>query len=90
MRSGTSTVSTGLASPPADPTTRERQVVALVGGGATNRELAEALMLSEGAAADQARRFLLKPGLRSRTRLADWLPGRGRPVDRPLAPAAGA
>jgi DNA-binding NarL/FixJ family response regulator len=53
-------------------TGREREVLALVVGGATNRQIAGALVLSEGTAANHVRRILLKLGLRSRTQLAVW------------------
>jgi DNA-binding NarL/FixJ family response regulator len=54
-------------------TRREREVAALVARGATNRQIAEALVLTEGTAANHVRRILLKLGLESRTRLAVWV-----------------
>jgi DNA-binding NarL/FixJ family response regulator len=54
-------------------TRREREVAALVARGATNRQIAEALVLTEGTAANHVRRILLRIGLESRTKLAVWV-----------------
>jgi DNA-binding CsgD family transcriptional regulator len=53
-------------------TRREREVAALVASGATNRGIADALVLTEGTVANHVRRILLKLGLRTRTQLAVW------------------
>ena len=53
-------------------TRRQREVAALVAGGATNRGIGDALVLTEGTVANHVRRILLKLGLRSRTELAVW------------------
>ncbi len=49
---------------------REIEVVALVGGGATNAEIARALYISEGTARNHVSKVLRKLGLRDRTQLA--------------------
>lgn len=49
---------------------REIDVAALVGHGATNAEIAEALYITEGTAKNQVSRILGKLGLRDRTQLA--------------------
>jgi DNA-binding NarL/FixJ family response regulator len=54
-------------------TPRERDVAALVAHGRTNREIAQALVLAEGTAANHVRRTLLRLGLASRTQLAVWV-----------------
>jgi DNA-binding CsgD family transcriptional regulator len=51
---------------------REREVAVLVASGRTNRQVAEALVLAEGTAANHVRRIPLRLGLDSRTRLALW------------------
>jgi DNA-binding NarL/FixJ family response regulator len=54
-------------------TRREREVAALVARGATNQQVAQALVLTEGTAANHVRRTLLRLGLHSRTQLAVWV-----------------
>jgi DNA-binding NarL/FixJ family response regulator len=54
-------------------TRRERDVAALVARGATNRQIAEALVLTEGTAANHVRRILLRLGFETRTQLAVWV-----------------
>jgi DNA-binding NarL/FixJ family response regulator len=51
---------------------RESEVVALVGAGATNAEIARALYISEGTARNHVSKILRKLGLRDRTQLAIW------------------
>jgi DNA-binding NarL/FixJ family response regulator len=58
---------------PEDPfglTPRERQVLALVAGGATNREVGAALFMAEKTASVHVSRILAKLGVRSRTEAA--------------------
>jgi non-specific serine/threonine protein kinase len=81
-----------LASPAhADPagrlTTREREVVALVARGYTNRQIAEALVVSQRTAESHVANSLGKLGLASRAQLAAWAIGRGlaAPTDLPSA-----
>lgn len=67
---------------------REMEVAGLVGNGASNREIARALFISEGTARNHVSKILRKLELRDRTRLAIWAAqhrtatGRPRP-DRP-------
>ncbi|WDZ90474.1 response regulator transcription factor [Nocardiopsis sp. HUAS JQ3] len=52
---------------------REEEVARLVGTGATNREVARALFITEGTAKNHVTSILRKLGLRDRTRLALWI-----------------
>lgn len=61
-------------------TTRERQVLRMVAIGASNREIAQALFLSEGTVRNHISHILTRLGLRDRTQAAivanaflDWL-----------------
>ncbi|WP_017572165.1 response regulator [Nocardiopsis halotolerans] len=56
---------------------REEEVADLVGTGATNREIARALFITEGTAKNHVTSILRKLGLRDRTRLALWVRERG-------------
>ena len=63
---------------------REREVAALVARGLTNRELAAALVVAEGSAANYVKRILGKLGFRSRAQVAAWasrLPPDGLPAE---------
>jgi DNA-binding NarL/FixJ family response regulator len=51
-------------------TPRERQVLALIGQGASNREIAQALFLSEGTVKNHVTNILGRLGLRDRTQAA--------------------
>jgi DNA-binding NarL/FixJ family response regulator len=51
---------------------RESDVVALVGAGETNAEIARSLYISEGTARNYVSKILRKLGLRDRTQLAIW------------------
>ncbi|WP_017609259.1 response regulator [Nocardiopsis xinjiangensis] len=60
--------------PSPDPLSdREREVARMVGGGATNREIARALFITEGTAKNHVTGALRKLGLRDRTQLALWV-----------------
>ena len=51
---------------------REREVAALVARGLSNREIAAALVVAEGSAANYVKRILAKLGFRTRTQVAVW------------------
>ncbi|HSM82858.1 MAG TPA: response regulator transcription factor [Nodosilinea sp.] len=53
-----------------DLTPREREVLVLIGQGANNREIAEALFLSEGTVKNHVTNMLGRLGLRDRTQAA--------------------
>ncbi|MFJ9555644.1 response regulator [Nocardiopsis sp. NPDC101807] len=66
------------AAPAASPLSeREEEVAGLVGTGATNREIARTLFITEGTAKNHVTSILRKLGLRDRTRLALWVRERG-------------
>jgi DNA-binding NarL/FixJ family response regulator len=54
-------------------TVREREVAALVAQGLTNRQIGQALVLTEQTAATHVRNILGKLNLRSRSQLAAWI-----------------
>ena len=59
--------------PDAEPLTeRERQVLTLVAEGASNRDIAQALFISERTARTHVSNILMKIGVRSRTQAALW------------------
>ena len=62
---------------------REAEVVGLVGGGATNSEIARALYISEGTARNHVSKILRKLGLRDRTQLAIFAVEHGFAASRP-------
>jgi predicted ATPase/DNA-binding CsgD family transcriptional regulator len=57
-------------SPPLTP--RERETVALIAQGCTNRQIAERLVISRGAAANYVQRVLDKLGFHARAQVAAW------------------
>jgi predicted ATPase/DNA-binding NarL/FixJ family response regulator len=70
------------ASPPPGPTVdalsrREREVAALVADGLTNREIAEALTISETTVHSHISHILRNLGFRSRAQVAAWATERG-------------
>jgi DNA-binding CsgD family transcriptional regulator len=58
-------------------TPRERQVVALVAEGLTNRQVAARLVISESTAANHVDHILSKLGFHSRAQIAAWAVDRG-------------
>jgi DNA-binding CsgD family transcriptional regulator len=64
-------------------TAREREVAALVARGFTNRQIAEALVITEGTAGSHLEHILAKLGFRSRAQIAAWAVARGLPPTRP-------
>ena len=77
------------AAVPADPfglTTREREVLALVAEGYTNRRIADELFISESTAGVHVSHILAKLGVESRTEAATVAVRLG--LDRPVVPRA--
>src|SRR6266542_1277026 len=58
-------------------TPRETEVAALLVRFATNREIADQLVISESTAKRHVENILLKLGLRSRVQVAEWATKRG-------------
>ena len=56
---------------------REVEVAQLVARGLTNRQIAQALVVTEGSAANHVHRVLTKLGLKTRTQVAAWAVERG-------------
>ena len=73
---GDEPVRLGAASPvPADAarlTRREREIVALISQGLSNREIATRLCITETTAGHHVENILAKLGLSSRTKVAAW------------------
>jgi predicted ATPase/DNA-binding CsgD family transcriptional regulator len=67
---------TGL---PRTLTRREREVAALVAQGRSNRQIGEALVITEGTARVHVEHMLAKLGFHSRAQLAGWAVARGLP-----------
>ncbi len=63
----TTMTSTGAAAEDAELTPREREVLALLTSGVSNREIADALVLSEGTVRNHVSSIILKLGVRDRT-----------------------
>jgi len=53
-------------------TERERQTVELIALGLTNRQIAERLVISRGAAANYVQRVFAKLGFHARSQVAVW------------------
>jgi ATP/maltotriose-dependent transcriptional regulator MalT len=69
--------------PPGTLTPREREVVALIARGCSNRTIAEELVISPATAARHVANILAKLGFTSRTQVAWWVadqPSAGQPV----------
>jgi len=63
-------------------TQREQEVAACIAQGRTNREIAAALVITEGTAANHVQHILNKLGLNSRAQIAAWAVERGLGKDR--------
>jgi predicted ATPase/DNA-binding CsgD family transcriptional regulator len=71
-------------------TARERQVVALLAGGLSNKAIAEELFISPATVARHVANILAKLGFTSRTQIAAWaVAGPGGPATPPAQAAAG-
>jgi DNA-binding CsgD family transcriptional regulator len=64
-------------------TRRESEVAALVGEGLTNRQIARRLTISERTAESHVQHVLMKLGFSSRSQIAVWSFGAGRPHPAP-------
>jgi non-specific serine/threonine protein kinase len=64
---------------------REREVVAMVASGMTNKEIAQRLFIAERTAEGHLERIRNKLGVRSRTEVATWAIAHGinPPLDKP-------
>ena len=69
-REGNDATAPGIDNAAAKLTVRERQIVALVGNGLSNLEIAEELALTESTIKHYMTRILQKLGLRNRTEAA--------------------
>jgi len=69
--------STGAEALPDDLSAREVQVLQLVARGRSNREIGEALQISQHTAANHVRSILLKTGCANRTEAASYAHRRG-------------
>jgi predicted ATPase/DNA-binding CsgD family transcriptional regulator len=72
-----------VTAPPGALTARERQVVALVASGRSNKAIAGELFISPATAARHVANILAKLGFRSRTQIAAWAANRRDPGDSP-------
>jgi DNA-binding NarL/FixJ family response regulator len=71
------------STPPGILSRREREVATLIAHGLTNREIAEALVISELTADTHVRHILRKLGVRSRAQVATWVTEQGQPAPNP-------
>jgi predicted ATPase/DNA-binding CsgD family transcriptional regulator len=71
--------------PPGALTPRERQVVALIANGRSNKSIAEELFISPATAARHVANILGKLGFRSRAQIAAWAADKAGPGDSPPA-----
>jgi predicted ATPase/DNA-binding CsgD family transcriptional regulator len=65
------------AVPPGRLTAREREIVALIAGGASNKAIADALYISPATAARHVANIMEKLGFNSRTQIAAWASANG-------------
>jgi predicted ATPase/DNA-binding CsgD family transcriptional regulator len=73
------------SAPPGALTPRERQVVALVAAGRSNKAIAEELFISPATAARHVANILAKLGFRSRAQIAAWASDKRDPGENPPA-----
>jgi non-specific serine/threonine protein kinase len=66
---------------------REREVLALVAEGLTNRQIAERLVISPVTARNHVSSILTKLGMENRTQAAAWLASGGAHAAPPDVPA---
>jgi DNA-binding CsgD family transcriptional regulator len=66
-------------------TERQREVAALVARGLTNRQIGEALVITEGTANLHVKHILRKLGFATRAQIAAWATRHGFTVPRPVA-----
>ena len=71
------------SAPPGALTPREREVVALVASGRSNKAIAEALFISPATAARHVANILAKLGFRSRAQIAAWATDKRDPGEPP-------
>ena len=76
------------AAVPGTLTPRERQVVALVAGGRSNKAIAEELVISPATAARHVANILAKLGFTSRAQIAAWAAGKEPDLAGPAAVTA--
>jgi predicted ATPase/DNA-binding CsgD family transcriptional regulator/tetratricopeptide (TPR) repeat protein len=74
---------------PGGLTPRERQIVALIAGGRSNRAIADELVISPARAARHVANILLKLSFSSRAQVAAWAAGRASADDDRTGPRAG-
>jgi non-specific serine/threonine protein kinase len=68
------------SAPPSDSLTRrEREIVALMAAGLSNRDIADRLVITEGTTEVHAKHILSKLGFKSRTQVAAWFVQREQP-----------
>jgi predicted ATPase/DNA-binding CsgD family transcriptional regulator len=68
---------TAAVTPPARLTPREREIVALIAGGCSNKAIADTLFISPATAARHVANILEKLGFTSRAQVAAWASGSG-------------
>jgi predicted ATPase/DNA-binding CsgD family transcriptional regulator len=70
--------SAAAAASPGGLTPREREIVALIAAGHSNKAIAEELVISPATAARHVANILAKLGFNSRAQVASWASGQGR------------
>jgi non-specific serine/threonine protein kinase len=70
-------------------TAREREVAGLIAQGASNRQIAEKLVIGERTAEAHVSNMLAKLGLSTRVQLAAWAVGRGLGAEAALQELSG-
>ena len=72
--------------PPGALTSREREVVALIARGYSNKAIADELVISPATAARHVANILAKLGFTSRTQVAWWAAGQSPLAGQPPGP----